>query len=396
MGAEIQNKTQLPPDVERNLIGTWLKDEGTESIKQFKASHFPVYSELFKALSAGKSALEIANANIGYTHGDIIALMDAANPIFYKQALKKASDILFTEKAGILLSTYIANRDLRAFVDQAEALMTYGNIPLSEKDGVERLLAELEYKRTEKAIKYGLPTLDKMTGGIHRKELTTVAARPGVGKSSFALQVATLAQKLGEKVLYFTLEMPYEQQLKRLAIQTKLSTTEEFNEFSLNTEAEYYLRKIEKEHKLLFYENVNNLPEICAAIRSQRPYLVIIDQLTQVKIRGQRWKSRLEELQEITATLKRVSMSENVAIMLLCQINRDAANSEPTLANLKGSGQIEEDSDNVILIHRTNGSGDSDFAKEILLKLDKQRGGETGRYNILFAPKFYRFYEIAD
>jgi replicative DNA helicase len=259
--------------------------------------------------------------------------------------------------------------------------------------------ADMEYRKNEKAVKYGLPYLDKLTRGIHRKELTTVAARPGVGKSSFALQVATrTAIKHEEKVLYFSLEMPAEQQMYRLLLMTEKATKEEIDDYYINPEAENFVKRIEQSKLLNIYESVNQLSEICGAIRSEKPYLVILDQLTQIRVGGRSWKSRLEELQEITATLKKVSMEENVAIMLLCQINRDAANSEPTLANLKGSGQIEEDSDNVILLHNLekNDSIEPKALKKIQLKLEKQRSGATSSYTVMFNPKKYRFYELSN
>ena len=394
--AENVNKlnTILPADFQEVLIGGWLLGEGLEYIKKFDARDFPAFEPLYIALRQGKDSLQIVSEHIGYTIGDLTKIMDAYVPFFFKQALMHAEE----NRLAVMGATAIRSRkDLAALRDELDSILTFGNIPTAETNLYNRLEADFEYRRNEKVIKYGLPYLDELTGGLHRKELTTVAARPGVGKSSFALQVASLAHKWGEKALYFTLEMPVEQQLQRLAVQMGKMTLEDIKSYRLNPEVKEFVSQVEKESNLLFYEGVNDLNQICSAIARERPYLAVIDQLTQVRVKGERFKSRLEELQVITATLKKVALSENVCIMLLCQINRDAANSEPSVANLKGSGQIEEDSDNVILIHNLEKNDDvtPKEQKRTLLKLDKQRSGATGSYKILFIPARYRFYEEA-
>ena len=93
----------------------------------------------------------------------------------------------------------------------------------------------------------------------------------------------------------------------------------------------------------------------------------------------------------MTHELQGMAMDENVAVWLACQANRGADDSPPTLANLKESGSIEEDSDNVILLHR---EGEDKYGnKDIRLELAKQRGGACGVKNIKFDAKKYTFYE---
>lgn len=385
---------RITHEVERSLISSWLIGEGLEYIKLFKPSDFSTYGEIFKALSAGKKALDIPSMNIGYTHKDLVDIMSDYSSVFFEQALIRAEQMRISRVGKEILSL----SDLRQIHNEIEAVMSYGKVPIAERDIFNRMKADMEYRKNEKAAKYGLRYLDKLTRGIHRKELTTLAARPGVGKSSFAMQVAANVVKQGEKVLYFTLEMSTEQQMYRLMLQTDKARKEELDDYYLNEDVERFTTAIERSGRFQFFEKTIQLAEICAAIKAEKPYLVVIDQLTQVRDRRQKWNSRLEELQTITATLKRVSLDENVAVLLLCQINRDAANSEPTLANLKGSGQIEEDSDNVILLHdkskKDELSGKPRTSKTIQLKLDKQRSGGTASYDVIFSPQKYRFYEI--
>ena len=394
MGTSVDITQKLSYEIEKSLISGWLIGEGLEYIKLFSASDFVTFGELFKALSAGKKALDIASSNIGYTHKDLVDLMSDYSPTFFEQALVRSEEMRIARMGKEALTT----KDLRKLHDEIEGIITFGRVPNAERNLFERLSSDMEYRKNEQAAKYGLTYLDKLTKGIHRKELTTVAARPGVGKSSFALQVASNVVKQGEKVMYFTLEMSTEQQLYRLLVQTGKATQAELDEYFFNGDVKLFIDRIEQSNRFKFYERAVQLSEICAAIRAEKPYLVVLDQLTQIRDSRQRWSSRLEELQTITATLKRVALDENVAVMLLCQINRDAANSEPTLANLKGSGQIEEDSDNVILLHdrdkNEEAKGMPRSQKTIQMKLDKQRSGGTASYDIVFVPKKYRFFEI--
>ena len=92
-------------------------------------------------------------------------------------------------------------------------------------------------------------------------------------------------------------------------------------------------------------------------------------------------------------------MTEDVAVWLACQVNRDASQSEPTLANLKESGSIEEDSDNVILLHRIPvekmaSSGWDDNNRPMIINVAKQRSGATGAINAQFIANKFTFYDL--
>lgn len=127
--------------------------------------------------------------------------------------------------------------------------------------------------------------------------------------------------------------------------------------------------------------------------------MVVIDQLEQMRCSGEKFKDKRERFSYMTNQLKRISMTEDVAVWLACQVNRDASQSEPTLANLKESGSIEEDSDNVILLHRIPvekmaSSGWDDNNRPMIINVAKQRSGATGAINAQFIANKFTFYDL--
>lgn len=387
----------LKPEEEAVLLGAWLSEINTEHIRQFETSDF-LHEKLFNALYRGRNAADIAAADIGYTMTDLANLIMQYTASFYTQLYKKA---VFEKTQRNALRGIIHAKTLNEMYDNLGSVIRSGDVPQASKGILEEIKREREYRRAEKSVRYGLPRLDRLTGGLHRRELTVVAARPGVGKSAFGLQMAAKTLQRNEKCLYFTLEMSTSQQMERLLIQTGKDTQENTRSFGeLSADAEKFVNTVENEGKLKFYDETFSLEDISTTVQKERPYLVVIDQLTQVQS-SKYFKNRLEELQEITKKLKRLALVEDVAVLLLCQINRDAANNEPTLANLKGSGQIEEDADNVILLHDLSKKNDDSFLtspteRETLLKLDKHRGGQTARYRIMFLANRLLFREMED
>ena len=159
------------------------------------------------------------------------------------------------------------------------------------------------------------------------------------------------------------------------------------------------LHDLEQSGNLKIYEGVNRLERIQTVIEQEKPFMVIIDQLTQLKA-ANRFQSVRERFSYMTSNLKEIAMQKDISVLLLCQINRNAQNSAPTMADLKESGSIEEDSDNIILLHRLDpekakNPADWTVDKQILVNLAKQRDGETGEFVAAFNQRRLNFYEKA-
>ena len=385
-------------EYEKYLVGAWLRGENLEDLKWVKDTDFSE-KELIEDLKKGKTMIEI-----GIERENLTELADIStyrSEVLYKQA--------FAQVMSRQIKHDIANmsslRDVKAKLDYLEGV-SYDNIEEFQDPAV-ALMNEFDERSHRQVIKWDkLPTLNEMTVGIKKKELTTISARPSVGKSTFALQIAYGAWKQGAKVLYFPLEMSTTQSYGRLLVMEKYATAKEVQTGRFNDQKKLQLgidkvNEMYKSNRFKVYEGESLIENIESVIKREKPFLVVIDQLTQLRSK-QSFKDIRAKFSYMTSNLKRIAMQEDVAIMLLCQINRSADNIEPTMANLKESGSIEEDSDNVIILHRLEAEDlvrpdliDWKTTRPMSLNLAKQRDGETGKFRINFEPARYMFYELA-
>ena len=385
-------------EYEAILLGAWLKEEHLEDLKYVKEKDF-TESEIIRGLKKGKNMLEIGTElkNIP----ELARLTLTCSETLYKQAFQKLMELQVKRDIAEM-------SDLEAIREKLDYLesVTYGDASVT-KDPAVSLAKEVEERANRKTINWDkMPSLNYMTAGIKRKELTAIAARPSVGKSAFALQIAYGAWKQGAKVLYFPLEMSATQSFGRLLVMNGYIPAKEFQTGKVTDSQRFMLgidhvAEMDKSNRFKVYEGEGRLEAIEATIKSEKPYLVVIDQLTQMKANVP-FKDIRMQFSYMTSNLKRIAMQENVAIILLCQINRSADNIRPTMSNLKESGSIEEDSDNVILLHRltdkdVNDPKQYDFqnARPMELNLAKQRDGEVGEFDIIFKPANMTFLEVA-
>lgn len=120
--------------------------------------------------------------------------------------------------------------------------------------------------------------------------------------------------------------------------------------------------------------------------------LLIIDYIQLVKSKG-KFNSREQEVAEITRTLKLLSLELKIPVIGLCQLNRNASRNEPTLADLRESGAIEQDADNVIFLYkeRENQSDEETTSENIVVDLQKQRAGGLTKVTLKFVKTFSEF-----
>lgn len=372
---------------EEILIGVWLKGECLEDLADVDAKDF-AYQKVVNLLQQGKNAVEIAKLS-GVPIAELLAMTTHNPDIFYKQAIHAYREQRLRRK---LARGEYSFSEVKNEISKLEG--TLDDDIQADKDYATQYMQELGERRNRVTAKWiKLPTLQYMTDGIKPKELTTVAARPSVGKSAFALQIATGVAEQSKKVLYFPLEMSKGQTFDRILQARGFDARDLRNgriiDGSRYAEAMDIIDSFERSGKFKIYEGKSNINYIESAIKTEKPFLVVIDQLTQMR-GGGKFNSIRERFSYMTSTLKAIAMRENVAVILLAQVNRSAQSSEPTMADLKESGSIEEDSDNVILLHRQE---QDDGFESIKVKLAKQRGGETGEFNAGFNKQTMTFYE---
>lgn len=235
----------------------------------------------------------------------------------------------------------------------------------------------------------GITDLDKITCGLHNQELTIIGARPGVGKTTLGLQIAEHIAEKGKDVAIISLEMSdYQVIQKILAKKTRVNSYK----MRMGTLEEEDLEKISiasseiVELPLHLITKIRTLQQIETVTRKLKNKnnlgLLIIDYIQLIKNKG-KFNNREQEVADITRTLKLLSLELDIPIIGLCQLNRNASRSEPTLADLRESGSIEQDADNVLFLYKERETENS-VLEDVVLKVAKQRAGETGKVYLKF------------
>lgn len=245
----------------------------------------------------------------------------------------------------------------------------------------------------------GMLDLDQLTCGLHNEELTIIGARPGMGKTTFALQIADYIAKKKIPVMFISLEMSEEQIITKLiAKETRINSTKMRLGTLTDQEAvKVYEAGAELEEKSLYItSNLRTIQQIEVEARKLKNKknigLIIIDYIQLIKS-SQKFNLREQEVADITRTLKLLTLELKIPIIGLCQLNRNATRQEPMLSDLRESGAIEQDADNVIFIYQEEEETDA-AAPVVTIKLAKQRAGSTGKVNMIFRKVYSEFVNI--
>ena len=383
-------------DTEEILLGAWLNEEHLEDVKLFDPEDFEYLHNVARLFMEGVTDHYDLATQSGMNRKDFIYIKDGYADTMYDGAMQAIA----TEKA----QKWIAENPKATPSEIAQAMKMFerdsSKVPVPTESLSLELQDEFDLRRTMPMVSTGITALDMMLNGIRRTELTSVGARPSVGKSAFCQQVAVKVARQGHRVLFFPLEMKSAALSERFFMKYV-----DFSQYSVRTglsdeqwkdpktaQAFSYLDELDESKNFLVFERVNDLQEIRLAVRRYKPYMIVIDQLEQLKDGNHSWKDKRSKFSHMTHELQGMAMDEDIAIWLACQVNRSADNSPPTLANLKESGSIEEDSDNVILLHRE--SEEKNEIQKIRVELAKQRGGACGAFDVGFIASKFSFYGL--
>lgn len=268
----------------------------------------------------------------------------------------------------------------------------------------------------------GFPNLDKMTSGLHGGEMIVIAARPSMGKTSLAMNIAEhVAIELGEPVGVFSLEMTAESLVMRMlcsrarvSMQNIRSGTLSVQDFTKMTGEAGRLASAP-----IYIDDTPGLSILNLRSRARRMMekgikLFVIDYLQLLHSSTARGDSnRQQEIADISNGIKSLAKELSVPIIVLSQLNRDVEkekNRVPKLSDLRESGAIEQDADLVLLIYRPptqaadGRRGDAEeepqnqnmqTAVEVKLIVAKQRNGPTGEVDLIFLKNYTRFDNLA-
>lgn len=438
------NESSLPSDIEaeRALLGGLLLDYSKvdEVLNVLKPEDFydqknrTIYQSIIELVESGKPVDRIIlrdflekNGKLEAIGGDIYLVVllerDAAPPSIIpdlaNQIKEKAILRNLITTAKIIEAKAKTNPDVNELIEEAEKLIfqiteqktvtPYYSIGEVLKDTLE-IINELSKKDT---VITGLPTgffeLDKLTTGFHKGDLVIIAARPAMGKTSFALSIlhyVTVKEHI--PAAFFSLEMAKEQIVMRLLCNEARVPLKKVRSGFLNkqeldsiTEAALNMAKAP-----LFIDDTASLTILDLRAKARRLKkekdigLIVVDYL-QLLRSHRRTENRQQEVAEISRSLKALAKELEIPVISLAQLSRQTemrADKRPQLADLRESGSIEQDADTVMFIHRPeyykkNPTPEEEGLAEIIIA--KQRNGPTGTVHLAFIKDITRFENLA-
>lgn len=362
-----------------------------------------------------------AVGGLEYISEVIDSVATTANLDYYIKIVKEKATVrhLIDTATLIVTDAYEDDDNVTALLDNAEknilnvvrSRQTSEFVSIREvlKNAQEHLEQLSQNRNALTGLTTGFTKLDNVTAGLHEGELIIIAARPGMGKTAFALNIATNAAfKTKKAVAVFNLEMPAEQLANRM-----ISAVGQIDSFKLQTgmlehnDWKRYNEAISQlaETNIYIEDNASiTASEIrakCRRLASSKDGLglVVIDYLQLVTSGGRRPESRQQEVSEISRSLKTMAMELKVPVIALAQLSRNAERREsnqPMLADLRESGSIEQDADMVLFINRKDYmKPKEEINKEKNVPCDiiiaKHRKGSTGKFKLLFELNMSNF-----
>jgi len=354
-----------------------------------------------------------------YLHTIASSVPIAANASYYAEIVREKAILRRLVDAGtrIVQFGYAGEGDVDELVDQAQAEVyqvtdrrsSEDYAPLSEIMG--GVLDEIEAIGNREAGLYGVPTgfadLDELTNGLHAGQMIIVAARPGAGKSTLALDLCRAASIHNNlTAVFFSLEMTKSEiSMRLLSAEARVPLNHIRNGNMSDDDWNKVARKMGEVSSAPFFiddsPNMTMMEIRSKARRLKQRHelrLVVIDYI-QLMTSGKKVESRQLEVSEFSRQIKLLAKELEVPIIALSQLNRgpeQRADKKPMLSDLRESGSLEQDSDMVILLHREDMyERESPRAGEADLIVAKHRNGPTRELTVSFQGHYSRFVDMA-
>lgn len=287
-------------------------------------------------------------------------------------------------------------RELRGMLQEQERILRHQR-ETTAKTFSEGMVDFLAWLQTEdRSIKTGWSKLDWMTGGLARKGVTAVSARPGMGKTTFALQMATQIARR-QVVLYQSMEMPREQIYTSIFSRALTIDSAVFRQKSLTPEQWEKVAQVSDALHSSFKLVVDDrdcagLDVLEANIRTYKPEVVFVDHLGLLTPDRAKQK-RNEELAVLTRGLKQMAMKHDITIVELIQASRSAEGKRITMADMFGSASIEHDADMVIGINPRLEEGKQEWT-DVDVDILKNRHGAKGTLEFIWRKQYHSFLQV--
>ncbi|MBD0382232.1 replicative DNA helicase [Paenibacillus sedimenti] len=343
------------------------------------------------------------------------AVPTAANIDYYAAIVEEKSMLrrLIRTATQIVSDGYANSEDVGAMLSEAEARIleisqrrTSSGF-ISIRDVLMEVFERVEHLYSHKGGSTGIPSgfvdLDKMTSGFQRSDLVILAARPSVGKTAFALNVAqNVGVRAKETVAIFSLEMGAAQLVTRMiCAEANVDANRMRTGYLEGDDWEKLTMAIGALSEANIY--IDDTPTItvadirakCRRLQQEKGLgMILIDYLQLIAGRG-KGDNRQQEVSEISRTLKQIARELNVPVIALSQLSRGVEQRQdkrPMMSDLRESGSIEQDADIVAFLYRDDYYDKESEKKNIIeIIIAKQRNGPVGTVELAFLKQFNKF-----
>lgn len=355
---------------------------------------------------------------IGYLTELANAVPTAANVAHYAQIIEEKALLrrLIRTATQIASSGYAGAEDVRELISDAERRIleisgrrSEGFVPIRDvlMDVFERVEFLYNHKGGVTGIPSGYPDLDKLTSGFQKSDLIIVAARPSVGKTAFALNVAqNVGVRAKETVAIFSLEMSAAQLVQRMiCAEANVDANRMRTGHLEGDDWEKLTMAIGSLSEAAIY--IDDSPALttadirakCRRLKQERGLgLIVIDYLQLIHGRGRTADNRQQEVSEISRSLKQIARELEVPVIALSQLSRSVEQRQdkrPMMSDLRESGSIEQDADIVAFLYRDDYYNQESEKKNIIeVIIAKQRNGPVGTVELVFLKNFNKFVSL--
>lgn len=338
-----------------------------------------------------------------------------ANIVYRKALMRK---LIETGEYLATVGFAESDQDIETIMDDAEKKVfsitgdPKGQKFVSLKQSVSEVWNELERLHESKGelsgVPTGFPALDNLLAGLHKSDMIILAARPSIGKTTLALDIArNAAVKYKVPVGIFSLEMSANQLTQRM-----LSAQSHVNAWKLRTGAisrEEDFNKIrdslDELSKAPIYiddqagNSIIKMKSVARRLKSEFGLGLIVVDYLQLMTTSKNYDSMVNQVTEISRSLKGLARELDVPVLVISQLSRavESRGGKPRLSDLRDSGSIEQDADVVMFIHREDRSGtrtDSESTGIAEILIEKHRNGPLGRVDLYFDEKNSTFLPI--
>lgn len=423
-------------EAERSLLGAMLIDDTTVAKVSevvlpddfYRADHTAVY-EAVLALHRQRSPIDLTTlgdqlrkdgtwdkvGGTGFAAGLMTETPTAAHAMHYADIVRTKAGLrrLITVAGKIAAAAYEEANDLPEAQSRAMSLLleavgktsdgVHIYTPVEQAHAIMDMIESIE-KGESRGIPTGLKNLDAITGGFNPGELIVLAARPSVGKSAMSENIAEHVARAGHTVAFFSIEMSQKMVLERWLARGGLVSSRRFIQGLTQDEWGKLYALADERSRLPIYlldppgassQTIRSVMERLS-LQGVTPKLAVIDYLQLIAnnepmVKGE---SKADRIGRITGNLKQLARQMGIPVLLLAQLNRESehrSDDEPQLSDLRGSGDIEQDADVVLMMWREANPLGPDSPPNVRMKVAKQRNGPLGDVPIRFHGPTYKF-----